>query len=138
MFCIQCGTENTDQAIFCRICGQRLEIEDKPTGPVALSTNSDQVSVSATPILSEQFWLGAPSELSIEDAPTALSNTPLPEQYSASSIDAMPPVAAEVFYPPTMDIASAATYPTFPPMSGSLEAQVEIAGGVSEPPYGTP
>ncbi len=137
MFCTQCGTNNPDQAILCRVCGWRFENEDMPTGPHALFTNPVQVSDHKTPIPSEQFWSDAPSEPTIEDMPTTISNTPPPEQYSVPSTDTMLPAAAEVFYAPAMDMASAAIYPTFPPMAGS-PAQPEIPVGVSEPSYGTP
>jgi tetratricopeptide (TPR) repeat protein len=138
MFCIQCGSDNPDQAIFCRSCGRRFEKEDRPTGPLALSTNPDQVSIHNAPSPSEQLWPGAPSELAIEDTPTAISNTPLPEQYYLPSTGATLSAAAEVFYTPSVDIPSADTYPTFPPMAESTEAQLQIPGSSGTPPFGTP
>jgi tetratricopeptide (TPR) repeat protein len=114
MYCIQCGTQNPDQAMFCRNCGRSLSIEEKPTGPVAIFTSSAQGSAHYTPIPSEQYWPGTPHELAVEDAPTAIPQTPLAEQYFTPPIDAIHP-AAENFFAPAMDSTSAPTYATYPP-----------------------
>ncbi len=138
MFCIQCGTNNPDQADFCIGCGQRIEKEDRPAEPAASSTNPAEVSFSNNPIPFEQFGPGMSSEPAIEDAPTAIPSATPPEQSFAYSFDAMPPSSAEAFYAPATGMVSAETYPLYPQMSESPEAQLDRIGGVYGPPPETP
>lgn len=139
MYCINCGSENPDEGRFCRICGQHFDIEQRPTGPIAVPAHPASASISSAPLPSEQIWFGAPSEHSLGDAPTAIPNTPpIPQQYSTPSSNAMYPASAGLFSTPAMDSAPGSVFPNFPPPAGSPGAYVETPQGISTPSYGIP
>lgn len=42
MFCIKCGSQNSDEAIYCQKCGATLETEEETRVAVSSSSNSPE------------------------------------------------------------------------------------------------
>src|SRR6266700_1877115 len=77
MYCIQCGANNTDEALFCQRCGKSLKTE----------TNDDDATLYSPPQQSAVYTSASPlsaQDNSAHSTPSALGQSPIaPTQYSA-------------------------------------------------------
>lgn len=127
MYCIHCGTELPDDALFCRSCGKRID-DSKP-----ISKNPATSAVLPRIIMMQSDEGESPDPELLEAVTSVWLGTPLPNEASPSDSvplpDAASPSAPEPQY---LGGASAATAP------GATAPQGEATQQFSSAPTGEP
>lgn len=93
MYCTKCGSQNVDDAKFCKNCGQGLSstASSSSTDSDNTTTNNNNTSTNNNSLITHSnIPTGDSGRRTVEAVPNALDNTPFGENTSSSPFDGVP------------------------------------------------